>query len=60
MSRYTYVIPHESPVYRKSEKYVLFREENWCGATKPNVQINAKLDYMVSRVLLEMNHTSLH
>ena len=54
-----YVIPQESPVYRKSEKYELFRKQNWFGAVHPNVQIDAKLDYMVSRVLLEMDHTSL-
>ena len=27
-----YVIPQESPVYRKSEKYELFRKQNWFGA----------------------------
>ena len=54
-----YVIPQESSIYRKSENYELFRQQNWFGVVHPNVQIDAKLDYMVSRVLLEMDHTSL-
>ena len=54
-----YVNPQESPVYRKSEEYELFRKQNWFGAVNPNVQIDAQLDYMVSQVLLEMDHTSL-
>ena len=43
-----YFIPKESPVYRKSEKNEIFRKQNWFGAVHPNVQIDAKLDYMVS------------
>ena len=54
-----YVIPQESPVYRKSEKYEIFRKQNWFGAVHLIVQIDAKLDYMVSQVLLETDHTSL-
>ena len=30
------------------------------GAVHPNVQIDAKLDYMISRDLLKMDHTSLN
>ena len=37
----------------------LLRKQNWFGAVHPNSKIDAKLDYMVSRVLLEMDHTSL-
>ena len=55
-----YVIPQESQLYHKSEKYELFRKQNWFGAVHPNVQIDAKLDYMISRVLLEMDQTSLN
>ena len=55
-----YVIPVESKLYRKSEKYEFFRKQNWFGAVHPNVQIDAKLDYMISRVLLEMDQTSLN
>ena len=54
-----YVIPQESQVYRKSEKYENFRKQKWFGAVHPNVQIDAKLDYMIQRVLVEMNQTSL-
>ena len=55
-----YVIPQESKMYRKSDNYDLFRQQNEFGAVHPNVQIDAKLDYMISRVLLEMDHTSLN
>ena len=55
-----YVNTQESRLYHKSVKYELFRKHNWSGAVHPNVQINAKLDYMVSRVLLEMDQTSLN
>ena len=54
-----YFIPRESPVYRKIEKYKLFRIQNWFIAVHPNAQVDAKLEYLVSRVLLEMDHTSL-
>ena len=54
-----YVNPQESPVYRKYEKNELFRKQIWFGAVHPNVQIDAKLEYMASRVLLAMDHTSL-
>ena len=54
-----FVIPEESPVYQKLEKIELFRKQNWFGAIHTNVQINAKLDFMISRVLLEMDDTSL-
>ena len=54
-----YVIPHETPVYPKPKKYELFREQIWFGAVNPNVQIVANLDYIFSRVLLELDHTSL-
>ena len=47
-------------MYRKSEKYELFRKQNWFGAVHPNVQFDAKLDYIISRVLLEMDQTSLN
>ena len=57
--RNVYVITQESIVHRKSEKYDLIRKQNWFGAVQPNIPINAKLDYMVSRVLLDMDHTSL-
>ena len=50
----------ESQLYRKSEKYELIRKQNWFGAVHPNIQIDAELDYMISRVLLEMDHTSLN
>ena len=55
-----YVIPEETKLYHKSEKYELFRKQNWFGAVHPNVQIDPKLDYMISRVLLEMDQTSLN
>ena len=55
-----YVIPQESQLYHKSEKYELFRKRNWFGAVHPNIQIHAKLDYMISRVSLEMDPTSLN
>ena len=55
-----YVIPQESQLYHKSEKYELSRKQNWFSAVHPNVQIGAKLDYMISRVLLEMDQTSLN
>ena len=55
-----YVIPKETQLYRKSEKFELFCKQNWFGAVHPNVQIDAKLDYMISRVLLEMDQTSLN
>ena len=54
-----YVIPKESKLYHKSEKYELFRKQNWFGAVHLNVQIDAKLEYMISRVMLEMDHTDL-
>ena len=54
-----YVIPQESPVYRKPEKYEPFRKQNRFGAANPNVQIDAKLDYLVSQDLLKMDHTIL-
>ena len=54
-----YAIPQESPVYCKSEKYEPFKKQNWFGDVHPNLQTDAKLDYMVRRVLLEMDHTSL-
>ena len=47
-------------MYLKSEKYELFRIQNWFGAVHPNVQIDAKLNYMICRVLLEMDQTSLN
>ena len=53
-----YVIPEESELYRKSEKFELFRKQNWFGAVHPNVQIDAKPDYMINRVLIEMDQTS--
>ena len=60
-TRDEYVIPQESQLYNKSEKYELFRKQNWFGAVHPsNVQIDAKLDYINSRVLLEMDQTSLN
>ena len=31
-----YVIPQESELYHKSEKYELFRKQNWFGAVHPN------------------------
>ena len=55
-----YVIPQETKLYHKSEKYKFFCKQNWFDAVHPNVQIAAKLDYMISRVLLEMDHTSLN
>ena len=54
-----YVIPQESPVYQKSKKYEFFCKQNWFGAVHPNAQFHAKLDYKISRVQLEMSHTSL-
>ena len=54
-----YIIPQESSVYRKSEKYELLRKQYWFSVVHPIVQIDPKLDFMVSRVLLEINHTSL-
>ena len=54
-----YVIPQESLNYRKPEKHELLRKQNWFGAVHPNVQIDAKLENMVSEVLLEMDHASL-
>ena len=39
--------------------YKRFRKQNWFGVVRPNVQIDAKLEYMASRVLLEIDHTSL-
>ena len=51
---------HKSHLYHKSEKYELFRKQNWFSTVHPNVQIDAKLDYMISRVLLEMDQTSLN
>ena len=55
-----YVIPQESQLYHKSEKYELFRKQSSFGAVNPNVQIDTKLDFMISRVLLEMDQTSLN
>ena len=54
-----YVIPQVSKLYHKSEKYELLRKQNWFDAVHPNVQIEAKLEYMISRVMLEMDHTDL-
>ena len=54
-----YIIPQKSPVYRKSEKIEFFRKQKWFHAVDPNVQRAAKLDYMISQALLEMEHTSL-
>ena len=54
-----YVISQESSVYRKSEKHEIFRKRNLFCAVHSNVQIDAKLDYMIRKVLLEMEHTSL-
>ena len=54
-----YIVPEESAVYHKSENYEFFRKQNWFGAVYPNVQTDAKLDYIISRVSLKMNHTSL-
>ena len=51
-----YVIPQESSVYRKSQKYELFRKQNLFRAVHSNEQIDAKFDHMVSRVLLKMDH----
>ena len=48
--RNCYVILQKIPVYRKSEKYELFRKQNWFGAVHPRVQIQSKLDYMISRI----------
>ena len=48
-----------SPVNRKSEKYDFFRKQNWFGDLHPIVQLDAKTDYVVSKVLLEMDHTCL-
>ena len=56
--RIGYLIPQESPVHRKSENFELFRKQNWFGAVHSNVQIDAKIDYLISRILLEMDHTS--
>ena len=42
-----YVIPQESQLYHKSEKYELFRKQKWFGTVHSNVQIDAKLDYMI-------------
>ena len=36
-----------------------FEKQNWFGAVHPNLQIDAKLDYMMSRVLLDMDRKSL-
>ena len=55
-----YVIPQESKLYHKSEKHELFRKQNWFGADHPKVQIDAKLDYKINRVLLEIDQTSLN
>ena len=54
-----YVIPQESQLYQKSEKYELFSKQKWFGVVQSIVQIDAKLGYMISRVLLEMDQTSL-
>ena len=55
-----YVTPQESKLYHKSEKYEFFRKQNWFGAVHSNVQIDAKLDYMISRVLLKMDQPSVN
>ena len=50
------------PLHLKPQRYLkhkLFRNPNWFGAVHPNVQIDAKLDYTISRVSIEMHHTSL-
>ena len=54
-----YIIPQESPVYGKSEKYELFRKQNYFGVVAPNVQIDAEFDNMVSRILFELEQRSL-
>ena len=54
-----YVIPKESSVYRKSENHELFRKRNLFCVVHPKVQIDAKLDYMICTVLLEMEHAIL-
>ena len=51
--------PQESKFFRKSEKYEFFWKQNWFVAVPPNVQIDAKLEYMISIVLPEMDHTNL-
>ena len=52
---------HKNHNYTTNQKKnELFQKENCFGAVHPNVQIDAKLDYMISRVLLEMNQTSLN
>ena len=53
------VIPQESKVYRKPEWYKLFRKESWFGAVHPNIQIDAKIDYAITRVLKSQQRTSL-
>ena len=35
-------------------------KKNWFGAVQPNVQMDVKLDFMISRVLLEMDQSSLN
>ena len=55
-----YVIPQESHLYHKSKKHEAIRKQNWFGAVPPYDQIDAKLDYMISRVLLEIDQTSLN
>ena len=55
-----HVIPQESKMYRKLVRYKLFRKQNWFGVVLPNLQIDAKLDYLISRVLLEIDQTGLN
>ena len=55
-----YVIPQKSQLYHKSGKHELFGKQNAFGAVHPIVKIDAKLDYMISQVLLEMDQTSLN
>ena len=48
-----YVVPEDLKLYRKFENFDLFRKQNWFVAVHP------KFDYMINRVLLEMDQTSL-
>ena len=49
------VSSHTKLIYITNQKK--FRKQNSSGAVHPNVQIDAKLNYMISRILLEMDHT---
>ena len=48
---------HRSIKIRKSIKF--FRKQNLFGAQHSNIQKDAKLNYLISRVMLELDHTSL-